>query len=537
MTWRRVLVAFALVASVASLAEAQSQIAAWRDLPNGPMRFVKSQFGVDPDEWQREALIAFANPHPDSRRISLQACAGPGKSAVMAWCAWYFMATQASRAPSGVGFDHPNGFVTGITGQNLSANFWKEMAKWQARSAYLRSAFEWRALRIAAIDHPSTWFLERRNWPKTGSADEQGATLSGLHGRNVAAFIDESGAIPSTVLRAAEQALADGPRFGKIMQAGNPISLEGMLHEAATKLRDQWIVIRITGDPDDPKRSPRINIEWARKQILTYGRDNPWVKSYILGQFPPNSINALLGIEEVEAAMARELDPEEYTWAQKRIGVDVARFGDDRSVIFARQGLNARIAKNNPVILREADTVKIADRVAFANSRFSPEIILVDDTGHWGHGVIDNLQKWELPAVGVIFSDPAINGRYANRRAEMWIQMANAIKAGTALPNLPALVQELTAVTFTFNNNGKLVLEEKKQMKARLGVSPDIADALALTYSIPEMAGDVLEKLKGEGAGVRAAIEADPFAAAQALHAPGGGGRAAMDHDPFKRED
>jgi hypothetical protein len=97
-----------------------------------------------------------------------------------------------------------------------------------------------------------------------------GKTLSGLHSKYVLALVDESGAIPLTVLRAAEQALSNCT-FGKIVQAGNPISLDGMLYAAASPRRHLWHVIRITADPDDPNRSPRVDLAWAREQIATYG--------------------------------------------------------------------------------------------------------------------------------------------------------------------------------------------------------------------------------------------------------------------------
>lgn len=512
MTWRRLVVA--LVIAVSSLADARAaaaKIAYYRELPWGACRFVQEQFGATPDPWQEELLVAFANPA--IRRISLQACAGPGKTCGEAWCGWYFMATQASL--DGRGEEHPNGFATSVTEVNLRDNLWKEFAKWQARSEYLRSAFTWQAERIFQNDNPATWFLAARTWPKSGSADEQGRTFSGLHGQNVLIICDESGTIPPTVLRAGEQALPN-TRFGKLLQAGNPISFEGMLYEAANRLAHLWHIIRVTGDPDDPKawvHNPRVAsgaadspAAWAREQIATYGRENPWVMAYILGQFPPSSINSLLSYEEVMAAMARQLEPHQYEWQQKRIGVDVARFGDDRTVLWPRQGLQSY----RPVIMRGARTTEIAARVYVAKQRFGSELELVDDTGHWGHGVIDNLITAGVPAHAVIFHAPALNSRYKNRRAEMWIRMSEAVKGGAALPNLPELIPELTTPTYTFHN-GVFQLEEKDQVKKRLGRSPDIADALALTYALPDMPADMVAKLRAQSQGTHVQSEWDPF--------------------------
>lgn len=476
----------------------------WREA-RGILRFVDEELKAQPDPWQRQALEAFASPKPEHRRISLQACAGPGKSAVLAWCGLWFLGVQ------GDVHDHPKGFATSVTGDNLKANLWAEYANWLARSTWMSNRFTWTASRIFCDDHPATWFLEARTWPKTANADEQGKTFSGLHAKYVLAQVDESGGVPSTILRAAEQALSVCA-FGKILQAGNPISLEGMLYEAANRLAHQWLVIRITGDPDDPQAwvyAPRVGpgpLAWAQEQIATYGRENPWVKSYILGQFPPASINSLLGYEDVEAAMKRfgALHRERFEWAQKRLGVDVARFGDDRSVIFPRQGA----AAFRPIVMRGERTTAIAARVARASIKWDAELVLVDDSGHWGHGVIDNLVTAGYPALGILSEDRAIERRYKNRRAEMWLGMADWVKAGGALPPyLTEITAELTTPTYTFLA-GQFVIEPKDQIKKRLGRSPDLADALALTFALPDQPGKLMAQLRG---GQHAKTLDDPY--------------------------
>jgi phage terminase large subunit len=461
---------------------ARDTIRRWREQPE---RFVLEQFGVEPDAWQREALRAFADPAKP--RISLQACAGPGKSAVLAWCGWNFLACYAEKG------EHPKGAAVSITSDNLKDNLWPEFAKWQARSPFLSAAFTWNKQSIVANDHPETWFLSARSWPKSASADEQGKTLSGLHSKFVLSLIDESGAIPTTVLRAAEQALSNCT-FGKIIQAGNPISLEGMLYAAATTLAHQWHVIRVTGDPDDPQRSPRIDLEWARRQIEAYGRENPWVLSYILGKFPPSSLNSLLGPEDVTAAMARDLPPASYTWAQARLGVDVARYGDDRTVIFPRQGKRAFPPKIMRHARDSAVSTDIATAVLAQRAPYGAAPIIMDATGGWAAGTSDVLRATGIghAPVNVQFHAQGLDQRYKNRRAEMWFQLAEWVKAGGQLPNLAELIGELSTPTYTFVN-GKFQLEPKEQVKERLGRSPDLADALALTFGLPETAPVVAE--------------------------------------------
>lgn len=457
------------------LEAASHKIAHWR---TNPKAFVFDNFGIEPDEWQRDVLQAFADPLKP--RISLQACAGPGKTAVLAWCAWNFLSCYAERG------EHPKGAAVSVNEKNLADNLWPELEKWRDRSDFLKKAFTWNRERIASRDFPNTWFLSARSWPKTASADEQGKTLSGLHSRFPIFLIDESGNIPETVLRAAEQALSNC-HVGKIVQAGNPISREGMLYAAATRLASLWTIVRITGDPDDSKRSPRIGVEWARRQIQMYGRENPWVMSYILGQFPPSSLNSLLSDEEVTAAMGRSLPPADaYNWAQPRIGVDVARFGDDRTCLFPRQGVRLF----EPTVMRHArDTAvstDIATKILDVRSRLGDAAVIMDATGGWAAGARDVLKASGYEPVSIQFHAKGLDARYKNRRAELWFTMAEAIKAGACLPNIPDLIAELTTPTYSWVG-GAFMLEAKEQVKERLGRSPDLADALALSYGLPEI--------------------------------------------------
>ncbi len=444
------------------------KIKRWR---SDPIFFVRDQFGVEPDEWQKDVLSAFADPQ--KQRILMKACAGPGKSAVLAWCAWNFLSCYAGRG------EHPKGAVLSVTADNLRDNLWPELSTWQSRSPFLKAAYPWTKERVFSNKHPETWFLSARSFPKTANAEEQGRTLSGLHSKYILYLVDESGDINPAVLRSAEQGLSNCS-FGKIMQAGNPTSHEGMLYHAAVRQRDKWHIVTITGDPEDKKRSPRVDIEWAKEQIETHGRDNPWVMAYILGQFPPASINALLSVEDVEAAMKRHIRENDYNYVQKRLGIDVAREGDDRTVIFPRQGL----AAFKPVEMRNARSHEVAARVALAKDRWGSEAEYVDCTGGFGSGVEDALIQAGHTPIPVNFSGKASDSRYFNKRSEMWFKMADWVKRG-GLPYIPSLVRELTAPTYSFIG-GKFRLEEKDQIKKRLGFSPDYADALACTFFNPD---------------------------------------------------
>jgi phage terminase large subunit len=275
--------------------------------------------------------------------------------------------------------------------------------------------------------------------------------LAGLHSDFMMFLIDEAGAVPQAVAVTAEAALSTGIET-KLVISGNPNSLDGPLYRAVTADRHLWFIVKVSGDPDDPKRSPRVDIEWARQQIAQWGRDNAWVKCNVLGEFPSASLNSLLGPEDVLAAMRRQLEREAYEWSQKRIGVDVARFGDDRTVLAPRQGLQWF----KPVTMRHARgssvSTDIAARVMQGKARWGSELEVFDGTGGWSAGALDVLRASGQSPIDCQFHAPAIDPRFSNRRAELWFGMAEAVKSGAALPNEPELVGELTTPTYTFVN-------------------------------------------------------------------------------------
>jgi hypothetical protein len=426
---------------------------------------VRQLFGVEPDEWQVDVLREF----PSRNRIAMQACKGPGKTAVLAWLVLNFLLTRP----------HPKCAATSISGANLSDNLWTELAKWMNQSPLLKEMFVWTKTRIFAKDHPETWWISARAWSQSADSSQQEDTLAGLHADYLLFVIDEAGGVPNSVMAAAEAALSTGTET-KILIAGNPTHLAGPLFDAATRDRSKWFVVEITGDPDDPKRSPRVSVQWAREQIEKWGKDNPWVLVNVFGKFPPSSLNTLLSIAEVTAAMERHLKIADYSFAAKVLGVDVARQGDDSTVIFPRQG---RVAFP-PVQMRNATGPQISGRLAQAEDRWGAHATFVDATGGWGWGVIDAHDQLGRSAIPVEFAGKPSDQQYFNKRTEMWFEMAQWIKQGGALPNVPELVAELTTPTYTFKGD-KMLLEPKEQIKERLGRSPDFADALALTFAAP----------------------------------------------------
>lgn len=461
-----------------------------REWNNNPVKFVQDVFNTEPDDWQKDVLMALTN----RQRIAMQSSKGTGKSALLSWTGWWFLVCKP----------HPKIAATSISWDNLSDGLWSEMAKWQSKSELLKHQFEWTKTRISNKHSPETWFMSARTWSKTSDPSQQADTLAGLHADYMLFILDEVGGIPDGVMAAAEAGLSSGIET-KIIMAGNPTHLEGPLYRAATNERHLWHVTEITSDPDSLKRSNRVSLQWAKEQRDKYGADSPWYIVNVLGKFPPSSINSLLGPDEVSAAMKRQIHETSYNWAQKRLGVDVARFGTDRTVIFPRQGLRAY----KPVIIQGARSNDIAARIAQAKNKWDSQSEYIDGTGGFGSGVVDALIQAGHAPNEIHFSSKPIDNAYLNRRAEMWFKMAEWIKRGGVLPDMPELARELTAPQYTFVN-GKFQLEPKDNIKERLGFSPDLADALCLTFAFPDTASSIEFQLgKATIGGLKS--EYDPF--------------------------
>ncbi len=445
------------------------------------------------EDFQEDFLTLF--PDPNKQRQALQACVGPGKTTALVLAAINSQVCYGGNHTS----LHPQAAAVSVSADALRDNFWKELAVWYGQSQFLQSQFELTAEKFFHRKFPKTWFISARAYPRKADSAQLGRVLSGLHSRNIFYFLDESGQMPIEVLLAAEQGLSKCD-FGKILQAGNPMAVgpEWMLHTSVNKLRatnenpNGWHVFRVNNDPDKPRKSILPNWEktlaWCRQMIKDWGRDNPWVKYAVFGEFPPSSFNTLIGPEAVEEAMTRKVPSSSYSFMQKRFGVDVAFQGDDMTVIAPRQGLmHFEPEKVRLDLTSRTFSLDIAARVMEKARLFKPEMIYVDATGGYGDGVLSAINQHQFfQTEGVIFNATATNRRFYNKRTEMWWNFIDAVKNGAALPaNCPELITGLSSATYTLKG-GLFLLEPKDLMKTRLKRSPDTEDAYALTYAQPD---------------------------------------------------
>ena len=444
------------------------QLLTWWDKPYA---MVEDLFGVKPDRWQHQALEAF----PHNPRLAMRACTGPGKTAVLAWIGWNFLLTRP----------HPYVGCTSITGDNLRANLWTELGRWQNKSPLLLDRFTKTKTTIFAKCAPQTWKLEARSWAKDANAEQIGNTLAGVHADFVMWLLDETGDYPDAVMPACEAIFSGSPKEAHIVQAGNPTKRSGPLYRAVYDTTGVWKVITITADPDDPDRTPRVSVEHARQQIAQWGRQNPWVKVKIFGEFPDADFSALIGQDEVEESMRRVWRPDDVASSSRVMGIDVARYGDDSSVIMKRQGLQMM----KPIVHRNINGVQGAGVTQREWDGFRADACFIDNGGGYGASWIDQLNVLGRTPFPIDFGGAPHNpSRYENKRAEMAFEFVEWIKRGGALPYDIRIMEALTKTSYTFSKGGsgsKIILEPKKIVKEKLDYSPDEFDACILTFAEP----------------------------------------------------
>lgn len=436
-----------------------------------------------PRDWQRDLLIRLGERLRSNEigayEVIQEAVAsghGIGKSALVAWLILWSMAT----------FEDTKGVVTANTENQLKTKTWAELAKWH-RLCVFESWFEFTATAIFSADkaHEKTWRVDMIPW-----SEKNTEAFAGLHneGKRILLVFDEGSAIPDAIWEVAEGALTDEDTEIIWATFGNPTRNTGRFRECFGRFRHRWGHRQI-----DSRTVPGTNKRQIEKWISDYGEDSDFVRVRVRGMFPRAGSNQFIASDVVEGAKQREFSDltriENDAFAPVVLGVDVARFGDDKSVLRFRKGRDAR---SIPAIeYRNLDTMQLAARVAEVLDGRHPkvEIDMIDacfiDGGGVGGGVIDRLRQLGHDVIEVNFGSKAADKRYANKRAEMWGTMRDWLETGVLGSDEVELEQDLIGVEYGFNANNAIQLERKEDMKKRGLSSPDDGDALALTFAYP----------------------------------------------------
>lgn len=268
-----------------------------------------------------------------------------------------------------------------------------------------------------------------------------------------------------------QPALSD--RLGWALFIGTPkgVNLFSQLFFSARDQEDWHAALYTVHDTD---ALPSIEVERLQRTMS----EMSWRREFLC-DFTAAGDEQLISLADVEEASRRHLRRDQYDFAPVVLGVDPARFGDDRSVIATRQGLHCRPFR----VFTKIDNMSLAGHVAQAIEDTRADAVFVD-AGN-GAGVIDKLRQMGFEVTEVHFGGRPTRPRFVNKRAEMWCELRDWLGAGGAIPNDVGLKQDLGAPTYSFDVQDRLVLEAKDDLKARGLPSPDLGDALALTFAFP----------------------------------------------------
>lgn len=422
-----------------------------------PLTFVTEVLQATPETWQAEALQAW----PDNPRMSIRSGHGVGKSTLESWIILHH---QVTKFPAKTG-------TTAPTEHQLKDILWAEIGTWLRKMPEaLSSQFALTDLRLELKGAPEESFAAGRV-----ARPEKPEAFAGYHSPNMLLVGEEASGISEEVFEVGLGALST-PN-ARMLLVGNPTRPNGFFHSTHTKLRARWWTTRVNSE-DVPRARGHIE-----DVIATYGRDSNAYRVRVLGEFPTTANEQVIPLDWIEAAVKRAVEPSELyrvVW-----GLDVARFGDDRSALCKRRGnvvLEPVKSWRGKDTMQTAGMVKAEYEATFKDER--PSEILVDVIGI-GAGVVDRLHELGLPVRGVnVGETPAAAEKYMRLRDELWWKTREWFAARDCkMPDDAGLIAELTAPTYEFSSSGKLLIESKDDQKKRLGLSPDLADALVLTMA------------------------------------------------------
>lgn len=459
-----------------------------------------------PDKWQtafltdiRDKLQGLRNNEEtvnDALFYATKAGHGVGKSAATSWIILWLMSTRP----------HFSGVVTANTRDQLTRKTWREVEIWRRR-CITGHWFKYNATSLHHVVHKDTWRTDAIPWSEHNSE-----AFAGMHnaGRGQAIIFDESSGIADVIWEVAEGAMTDPDAFW--FTFGNPTKRSGRFYECWNKFARRWQKFTV-----DARDAFVANKKRIAEMIEDWGFDSDYVRVRVLGEFPHQDVATLIPAQWLDGALYRPVTGvERYRpiW-----GLDVARFGDDRTALAKRRQRSLM----EPIIFWQGlNLMQIAQRILAmwedTEQDDKPSTICVDAIGV-GAGVVDRLNELAAEGhfegtqiIGINVSESAsVHDKFARLRDELWwkartwfekldVSMKMDIEKrqswildegneeyfddpSARMARKSPITDELRDILFSYLPNGKIKLEPKQDTKERLGRSPDGADAFVLTFA------------------------------------------------------
>ena len=418
-----------------------------------------------PDAWQRDFLDHLGRLVAESETAEEEAEAiqyaiasghGVGKSTTIAWLIQWFASTRP----------YPQIVVTAGTKPQLSTKTWRELAKWH-RMAINAHWFRWTATSFYHVLAPESWAAWAIPWSKANPD-----AFAGTHERHVLVIFDEASSIDDVIWETTDGAMTTS---GAIWIAfGNPVWPTGRFRDAFGRLAHRWHTRHV--DARDAKKANKTQLQaW----IEDHGEDSDYVRIRVKGEFPRAGLNQWISGEDVETARQREVPRQAYERKPMVAALDVARHGDDQSVLSFRQGVKLHPQRR----ARINDLMQVAQWAAGQLSEAGLDTVIVDASG-MGWGVVDKLRELRFNVVAVQTGEQARDAEhYYNRRIELWGEARQWLKEEGDIPDDNELAEDLVQPQYLFDNKQRPRLESKDDIKAREERSPDSGDSFVLTFA------------------------------------------------------
>lgn len=441
-----------------------------------PVEFVEDIIGATPDEEQAKILRSVAQ----NQMTSVRSGHGVGKSTVEAWTVIWFMVTRP----------FPKIPCTAPTQHQLFDILWAEVSKWLRHNKALADEIVWTKEKVYMKGYPEEWFAVARTASKPDA-------LQGFHADDVLYIIDEASGVDDSIFEPVLGALSTPG--AKLLMCGNPTQLSGFFYESHNKNRSSYAAFHIDG-----RKSSRVSQDFVQTIIRMYGEDSDVFRVRVAGDFPLQEDDIFIPLPLVENSIMTEFSPRKKP-DSIHIGCDVARFGDDRTVIGYKIDEKAEFYKKR----QGQDTMKTADDIVMLGEmlvqryRLSPDVddpipVKVDDGGVGG-GVVDRLRQmkrnapeklWWLEIYPVIFGQRIKHKHYHDSTTYMMSVVKKLLQpydedgrrkpVELILPDDDDLVAQLSGRKYGLTETSKIKVESKDAMKKRGRPSPDEADCVLL---------------------------------------------------------
>lgn len=441
-----------------------------------PVEFVEDVIQAKPDPQQAEVLRSVAR----NKMTSVRSGHGVGKSTVEAWVVIWFMVTRP----------FPKIPCTAPTQHQLFDILWAEVSKWRRNNKALEKELIWTKEKLYMNGYPEEWFAVARTASKPDA-------LQGFHAEHLLYIIDEASGVDDKIFEPVLGALSTPG--ARLLMCGNPTQLQGFFYESHHKNKGVYTTFHIDG-----RESSRVPQDFVDTIVNMYGEDSDVFRVRVAGEFPLAESDVFITLPLVEKSIATEYHPKSRP-DQIHIGVDVARYGDDKTVITYRTDEKVEIYKKR----NGQDTMKTADDVMELGinlaMRFKlnplidqPIYVKVDDSGVGG-GVVDRLKQvkannperfWWMEICPTIFGKKIRHKYYDDSTTLMMAIVRNLLRpfdeegkekpVELILPDDGDLAAQLSSRKYSLTENGKIRVESKKKMKERGLPSPDEADSVLL---------------------------------------------------------